>query len=247
MVGAATPIGDHRAASVGADHEAARARSRSPRGGRAARRRRRGRRGRGPGRSTASPKRNRAPAASAASTSRASRTVRRGAYRASTPAYGFSETGSALRAVVERHPPYRRRAGRHDAVQQAPAPQLQHAAAHQRVRRHGVRAAAGPVDDQHPQAGAGEQQRGRGAGDAGTDDDGVPRRIGARRAGGWLGADVSPSHAGDVTNPAFPEHSPRIQLPPHRLARRDPSVPRHGAEALSDRLCGDRRGIDPCD
>ena len=89
-----------------------------------------------------------------------------------------------IRAVVERHPAHRRRAGRRHPVQQSPAPQLQDAAAHQRMGGQRVRAAAGAVHDEHPQTGAGEQQRGRGAGDARADDDGVPAGRPRRRPAG---------------------------------------------------------------
>ena len=87
-------------------------------------------------------------------------------------------------AVVERHPPHRRRAACRHPVQQAPAPQLQDAAAHERMGGQGVRAAAGAVHDQHPQAGPGEQQGGRRACDARADDDGVPAGVGAAAGGG---------------------------------------------------------------
>ena len=65
------------------------------------------------------------------------------------------------------------RTGGDDVVEQPPAGQLQHAAAHQGVRRQGVGAVAGAVDEEDVQAAAGEQQGGGGAGGAGADDDHV--------------------------------------------------------------------------
>jgi hypothetical protein len=109
-------------------------------------------------------------------------------------------------AVVERHPPDRRHAGRHHPIEQAPAPQLEDAAAHERVGGQGVRAAAGAIDDQHPQAGAGEQEGGRRAGDACADDDGVPAAIGARpAAGGALRGDVESPRCRSARVPDRPD------------------------------------------
>ncbi len=53
--------------------------------------------------------------------------------------------------------------------------QLQDSAAHEGMSRHGVRAAARPLDDEHPQAAAGEQQGRRCAGYSAADDDHIPR------------------------------------------------------------------------
>jgi hypothetical protein len=52
--------------------------------------------------------------------------------------------------------------------------QLQDSAAHEGVRGQGVRAAASSFDDEHPQAGAGEQQGRRCAGYPAADDDYIP-------------------------------------------------------------------------
>ena len=87
-----------------------------------------------------------------------------------------------LRAVVEGDAAYRWRAGRRDPVNQPPAPQLQHPATHECMGRQRVGAAAGPIHDQHLQAGAGEEQRRGGAGDPGAHDDRVPAAVRARPA-----------------------------------------------------------------
>ena len=54
-----------------------------------------------------------------------SSSVRRGAYRASTPCDGLDADDDALVAVAEGRAPHRRRAGRDDLVEQAPARQLE--------------------------------------------------------------------------------------------------------------------------
>ena len=75
--------------------------------------------------------------------------------------------------VVEGGPPDRRRARRHEGVQDAPPGQLQDPRAHQRVRGEGVAAAPAPVDEGDPEAGPGQEQGRGGAGHPATHHDDV--------------------------------------------------------------------------
>ena len=72
-------------------------------------------------------------------------------------------------AIVERGLAHRRRPHFLQVRQYAPAVQLQHAAAHQRVRGDGVRAVAGAVDDEYPKSGPCHQHRCGSSRAAGTD------------------------------------------------------------------------------
>ena len=58
--------------------------------------------------------------------------------------------------------------------------ELQHGTAHKGVRRDRVIAEPGAIDRQDAQPGAREEHRGRGSGDAGTDDDRMVTGSGAR-------------------------------------------------------------------
>ncbi len=102
-----------------------------------------------------------------------SSTVRRGAYSASTPREGLMVIGDVVVGVAERRATDGRGAGVDDAVEEPPPVQLQDAAAHEGVGGRGVGPVAAAVDDEHVQAGAGEQHRGGGTGGAGADDDDV--------------------------------------------------------------------------
>jgi hypothetical protein len=55
--------------------------------------------------------------------------------------------------------------------------QLQDSAAHQGMGGHGVRAASRPLDDEHPHAGASEQQGRRGTAHPAADDEHIPAAI----------------------------------------------------------------------
>ena len=81
--------------------------------------------------------------------------------------------GDGLAGVAERGPPDRRRSGGDDLVEEAPARELQHAGAHQAVRRQCVGAVVATVDDEHVEAGTGEEECRRRARGAGADDDDV--------------------------------------------------------------------------
>jgi quercetin dioxygenase-like cupin family protein len=72
--------------------------------------------------------------------------------------------------VAERRPVYRGGSGGDDLVEQAPPGQLEHPAAHQRVRRESVAAVAAAVDEEYLQPEAGEQVGGGRARHAGADD-----------------------------------------------------------------------------
>ena len=51
---------------------------------------------------------------------------------------GLDRHGDVAVAIAERRPAHGRRSGRHDPIEEAPAVELDDAAAHQRVRRQGV-------------------------------------------------------------------------------------------------------------
>ena len=76
-------------------------------------------------------------------------------------------------AVVEGRRPDGRRPRRLERSQEAPAVELQHAAAHERVRRERVVPEPATIDCQYAQPGAGEEHRRRRSGGAGTDDERV--------------------------------------------------------------------------
>ena len=84
-----------------------------------------------------------------------------------------------------------------DGVEEAPAVELDDAAAHQGVGGERVGAVAAAVDDEHVEAGAGQEQGGGGAGGAGADDDDVvggSGSVGGHRAssGSGVGLGVEP-------------------------------------------------------
>jgi hypothetical protein len=81
--------------------------------------------------------------------------------------------GHLLGAVVEGGLADRGRPGRHDPVEQAPAVELDHATAHEGMGGERVAPVGGAVEDEHPQARAGQEQGGGGAAAAGADDDDV--------------------------------------------------------------------------
>ncbi len=83
-----------------------------------------------------------------------------------------------LVGVPERGASYGRCCGGDDLVEQAPASELQHAAAHEGVSGQGVGSVAAAVDEEDAQAVAGEEVCGGGAGRAGADDDDVVGGVG---------------------------------------------------------------------
>ena len=82
--------------------------------------------------------------------------------------------GHRVMAIVKGDPADRWCAGGGYPIQQTPTVQLQDSATHEGMSGQGVRAAARPLDDQHPYAGASEQQGRRGAGHPAADDDHIP-------------------------------------------------------------------------
>jgi DNA-binding CsgD family transcriptional regulator len=128
--------------------------------------------------------------------------------------------GDLLTGVAERGAPDRRGAGGDHTVQHAPPVELQHTGAHERVGRERVGAVCRAVDDDHVEAGPGEQHRGRRAGGAGADDqDVVVGVVGSHR---WLLARVRLVRWSATSSASRP--TPSRKLERRRCWKRCPST-----------------------
>ena len=133
---------------------------------------------------TVTPLSKRAPASTAAFTRMVSSTWRRGAMRWSTPGALLDLLAQRRSSTdLEGHAADRRGTRCDDLVEQAPAGQLHHAAAGDRVGGQRVAREGGPVHDQDVAALVGEQHGGGGAGAAGADHDDLGVDVGCVRHG----------------------------------------------------------------
>ncbi len=116
-------------------------------------------------------------------------------------AFGLERNGHVDAGIVEFDPAHRLRARGRDRIEQSPALELRHRAAHQRVRRERVVAAPAAVDDQDPSALPGQEHRRGGAGAARADNDCVEiRPRGAQEIGSLHGALLRQRHAAAIAD-----------------------------------------------